>query len=229
MTTDATHPEATLGALVRELRETANISLEELAEATRIQKKYLVALEEDAHKELPDPTYVRHFLRAVATALNVSPETLFARYQPPGEPAPGRMEPPAPTSALAFLVPSRILARAAIAGFVVVVLAVLFWQVRALFTPPELLVTAPADAALLNEPVATVVGRVRGRGAEVRINNELVYPDEQGDFRIEIDLQQGANLIKIAAKKPRSAERVLWRQVVVETAAPATSTPPARP
>lgn len=229
MTTDAAHPEASLGALLRELREAGNVSLDELADATRIQKKYLVALETDAHKDLPDPTYVRHFLRAVATALNVSPETLFARYQPAEDPAPGRMEPPAPPSALAFLVPSRILARAAIVGCVVVVLTILFWQVRALFTPPDLAVTAPADAALLTEPVATVMGTVRGRGAEVRINNELVYPDERGDFRIDIDLQQGSNLIKIAAKKPRSAERVLWRQVVVEAATPATSTQRAAP
>lgn len=229
MTNGAAQPEAGLGALVRELREAADVSLDDLAEATRIQKKYLVALEADAHKELPDPTYVRHFLRAVAGALNVSPETLFARYHPAEEGAPGRMEPPAPPSALAFLVPSRILARAAIAGSVTIVLAILFWQVRALFTPPELVVTTPGDAALLTEPVATVIGTVRGRGAEVRINNELVYPDERGDFRIDIDLQQGANLIKIAAKKPRSAERVLWRQVVVETAAPATGTPRATP
>lgn len=229
MTTDAAPPEASLGALVRELREAANVSLVDLAEVTRIQKKYLVALEEDHLKELPDPTYVRHFLRAIAGALNVSPETLFARYQPADDAAPGRMEPPAPQSALAFLVPSRILARAAIAGFVVLVLAILFWQVRALFTPPDLVVTAPADAVLLGEAATTVMGTVRGKGAEVRINNELVYPDEHGDFRIDIDLQQGANLIKIAAKKPRSAERVLWRQVVVETAAPATSTPRTAP
>ena len=228
MTTDAAQPDVSLGALMREMREAAHVSIEDLAEATRIQKKYLVALEENAHKELPDPTYVRHFLRAVATALNVSPETLLARYQPPGDADPSRMEPPAPKSAFAFLVPSRILARIGIAGFVVVVLTILFWQVRGLFTPPELVVTAPADAALLQEPLVTVMGTVRGRGAEVRINNELIYPDERGDFRLDIDLQQGANLIKIAAKKPRSTERVLWRQVVVETAAPATSTP-ARP
>lgn len=229
MTNDAAHPDVRLGALLRELRESAHVSLEDLAETTRIQKKYLVALEEDTHKDLPDHTYVRHFLRAIAGALNVSPETLFVHYQPDADVSPSRMEPPAPQSALAFIVPSRILSRAAIAGFVVVVLAILFWQVRALFTPPVLIVTAPADAALLREPVTTVMGTVRGKGAEVRINNELVYPDEHGDFRINIDLQQGANLIKIAAKKPRSAERVLWRQVVVETAAPATSTPSVRP
>ncbi len=218
--------EPTLGAMLRELRDATGASLDELAEATRIQKKYLEALEIGRDKDLPDPSYVRHFLRAIAGALNVSAEPLLARYHPPSD-EPPLTTPPVPPSPLAFLVPSRLLGRIGIVALVAVILLLLALQVRSIFTLPELIVDAPTDAQLLTSSVTAVVGSVRGRGAEVRVNGDLVYPDDQGNFRLDVDLQQGVNLIKIAAKKPHSAERVLYRQVVVRTTA--SSSPEANP
>lgn len=216
----------TLGETVRELRLGAHASIEELADATRIQKKYLLALEADSHKDLPDPTYVRHFLKAIAETLGGDPQALIARYRPPEEePA---LTPPAPPSALAFLVPTKLVARAGVVALVLLVLALLGFQARAIIAPPELVVDTPADAQTLTEPVVRVSGSVRGRNAEVRINDERVYPDAQGNFSLEIDLRQGVNLIKIAAKKPRSAEVAVYRQVVIQAAAPTPTSTPAR-
>ncbi len=216
----------TLGESVRGLRLAAHASIEELAEATRIQKKYLLALEADSHKDLPDPTYVRHFLKAVAEALGGDPEELLARYRPADDGA--TLAPPAPPSAWAFLVPSKLLARAGVVALVLLVLLLLALQARAIISPPELVVDTPADAQTLTEPVVRVTGSVRGRNAEVRINDERVYPDAEGRFSLEIDLRQGVNLIKIAAKKPRSGEVVVYRQVVIPAAAPTPTSTPSR-
>lgn len=211
-----------LGQLLLHLRESAGLTVPALAELSRVQKKYIIALENESYRDLPDPMYVRHFLKAIAQVLGTDPEPLMNTFRPPADDHPMRLAPSAP-SRLAFIVPSRLLAQIGIGVLVFAVGLILTLQVRAIFTPPDLTVSAPPEDAALLAPV-TVVSGATNRGASITINGERVIPDTSGAFSVEIDLHQGVNVIKIAAKKPRSSERVVYRQVFVEAPA-ATSTP----
>ena len=218
-------PPETLGQLIVELRTAAGLSIADLAEITKIQKEHIVAWETERHSDLPDPPYIKHFLRAIAVVLRVPPETLLNQYRPPEEEP--QLLPPQPPSRLAFIVPSRVLAQVGMVALVLVVALVLLLQLRAIAAPPALNVDAPAEASALSDPVTTVSGRT-DRNAAVTINGERVIPDPQGHFSVDIDLHEGVNVIKIAAKKTHSSERVVYRQVVVEVPQPATSTPTGR-
>ena len=69
------------GAELREARERRGLSMEEVAEATRIPARYLRALEEDAPVErFPAPVYARFFLREYARFLGVDDRPLVARF-----------------------------------------------------------------------------------------------------------------------------------------------------
>ncbi len=69
------------GAELRETRERRGLSIEEVAEATRIPSRYLRALEEDAPVErFPAPVYARFFLREYARFLGVDDRPLVARF-----------------------------------------------------------------------------------------------------------------------------------------------------
>jgi cytoskeletal protein RodZ len=67
------------------------MSLEELAQTTRIPLKMLVHLEEDRHDRLPGDVFARGFLRSYARAIGI-PEVdvveRWARSRRPAEPAP---------------------------------------------------------------------------------------------------------------------------------------------
>jgi len=65
------------GAVLRCCRENAHLSLEDAAEATKIGKKYLRALEADHYEDLPSPVYLKGFLRIYATYLGLDPEALL--------------------------------------------------------------------------------------------------------------------------------------------------------
>jgi cytoskeletal protein RodZ len=65
------------GAVLRCCRENAHLSLEDVAEATKIGKNYLRALEADRYEELPSPVYLKGFLRIYATYLGLDPEALL--------------------------------------------------------------------------------------------------------------------------------------------------------
>lgn len=64
-----------IGAFLRQKREKLNLSLEEIAQNTKINKKYLEAIEEDRFELLPERLYHRIFVTAYARQLGIpSPE-----------------------------------------------------------------------------------------------------------------------------------------------------------
>ena len=66
------------GTLMRTVRESRGISLQDLADTTRISIKYLEALEGDDFSSLPSTTFVRGYLREVARTLGLDEEALVA-------------------------------------------------------------------------------------------------------------------------------------------------------
>ncbi len=67
------------GLLLRQEREARGVSLEAVAEATKIGKNYLLALEEDRYQDLPAAAYLPGFIRAYATYLGLPGDELVRR------------------------------------------------------------------------------------------------------------------------------------------------------
>lgn len=71
---------ATFGPTLRRTREERSISLDEIANETRLSKRYILALEDEAIGKLPGGTYNRAYLRTYATYLGLDPEALLRDY-----------------------------------------------------------------------------------------------------------------------------------------------------
>ena len=69
-----------LGKILRETRQARNLTVEDVAQVTRIRGRYLEALEEGRYDVLPTAVHVRGFLRNYAIFLDLEPEPLIARY-----------------------------------------------------------------------------------------------------------------------------------------------------
>ena len=90
------------GENLRRERELRGITLVELSNATRINRKYLVALEDDQFHQLPGGVFNRGFVRAIAGYMKLDEHhwigeyaraageeaEVLARYSPPRPPAP---------------------------------------------------------------------------------------------------------------------------------------------
>ena len=70
-----------LGARLKEAREAKGYSLEDLQEMTKIQKRYLVGIEEGNYSIMPGSFYVRAFIKQYAEAVGLNPEELLNEYQ----------------------------------------------------------------------------------------------------------------------------------------------------
>lgn len=78
---DAPHSElASFGEELRREREIRGISLKEIADSTKISKRFLDAIERNDHKNLPAPVFTRGFVREYARYLGLSSEEMVNRY-----------------------------------------------------------------------------------------------------------------------------------------------------
>jgi cytoskeleton protein RodZ len=76
-----TSVDGTVGSRLRQARVARGIDLDEAFEQTRINKRFLQALERDAPpSEFPAPLYARAFLEEYARYLGLDPEPLLAAY-----------------------------------------------------------------------------------------------------------------------------------------------------
>lgn len=69
-----------LGHILREARETKGLTLQEVQDETRINVRYLEALEDGDYERLPTPVHTRGFLRNYARFLGLDPQPLLDRY-----------------------------------------------------------------------------------------------------------------------------------------------------
>lgn len=71
---------AAFGEELRREREIRGISLKEIADATKISKRFLDAIERNDHKTLPAPVFTRGFVREYARYLGLNAEEIVSRY-----------------------------------------------------------------------------------------------------------------------------------------------------
>ncbi|WP_442599570.1 RodZ domain-containing protein [Neobacillus sp. D3-1R] len=70
-----------LGNRLKEAREAKGLSLDDLQTITKIQKRYLIGIEEGNYTMMPGKFYVRAFIKQYAEAVNLNPEELFDLYK----------------------------------------------------------------------------------------------------------------------------------------------------
>ena len=72
----------TFGASLRRERELRRISLDEVAEATRIHLKYIQAIEQEHFEKLPGLTFLKGYVRAYGDFVGLNVEELMLRLEP---------------------------------------------------------------------------------------------------------------------------------------------------
>jgi cytoskeletal protein RodZ len=70
-----------LGNRLKEARIAKGLSLDDLQSMTKIQKRYLIGIEEGNHASMPGNFYVRAFIKQYAEALNINPDEIFEAYK----------------------------------------------------------------------------------------------------------------------------------------------------
>ncbi|MDX5475790.1 MAG: helix-turn-helix domain-containing protein [Bacillaceae bacterium] len=70
-----------LGSKLKAAREAKGMSLEDLQSVTKIQKRYLIGIEEGDYSKMPGAFYVRAFIKQYAEAVGLNPDVIFEEYK----------------------------------------------------------------------------------------------------------------------------------------------------
>lgn len=211
-------PETTIGEELALARRRLAISLREASEKTKIQRRYLTAIEENRWQDLPEPIYTRNFLRGYAAFLGENPTYLLSRF----EKERGCCDLLAPSQTPRqrvrkgrFLVTPRLFKLGILSLLFLGVVGYLGFQVRDILEPPGMMITSPDDGSTTDSAVILVSGTIREE-ASITVNGDGVLPSADGTFTTTVILERGQNVITIEGKKRYSRPAVTHRTVVFD-------------
>ncbi len=207
-----------LGKTFRRRRLELKLTLDAVATETRIQKRFLKAIEKTDYSELPHTVNSLGFVRRYSRLLGLNSKSAASKYlaQRGTLPTPSRKS--ASVSLRAPLIGSRLIIRLVLAALALVVLSYIGWQLLILTSPPELALNSPTANQALSTSSITVSGNTTP-GADVRINGQIVYVADDGSFSLKLDLAEGVNTIEAVASNSHNRTTTLERTVVVRMSA----------
>lgn len=78
---DTKEPLASFGNYLQSVRLEKRISIERVASETRIRQEMIRRIEAEEHDQLPDPVFVRGYIKSIADAIGADAEEALTRYR----------------------------------------------------------------------------------------------------------------------------------------------------
>ena len=210
----------TVGEILKKARLEKRLSLDEVEKRIKIRKKYLEALEENAWHKLPSLPYIKGFLRNYSTLLDLRPEEMLAvfrrhyMYEEHGGILPEGISKPLNEPVFRFT-PQNITVIIFV-SFLLIFFSYLSFQLKAYISPPNLVITRPAEGELLKNETLEIKGK-SDHDAVVEINNKRIALNGKGEFSTTFTLQPGVNTIIIESISKFGKKKTLTRTVSVNT------------
>ncbi|MFA5128985.1 MAG: helix-turn-helix domain-containing protein [Patescibacteria group bacterium] len=207
----------TVGEILSEARREQNLSLEEVADVTRLRLTHLTALEAGDYENLPGGVYSEKILENYANFLNLDLTGLKKIFEKENLTS-KRIKKAAflqKISSKNFIVTPRLIEISVAAVFVILLLTYLGFEINNIFSPPNLSLLSPENNLTTEAPTITVSGYTE-KEVNVKINDQAIQTDAAGNFNETISLKTGLNIIKVSAAKKRSRENIIYRQVILK-------------
>lgn len=208
----------TVGEILKNAREKHHWTIDQIATATKIQAKFITALEANQFNLLPQSAFVKGFIRNYAQVVGKDPSMLLAVFRRDyGQDATGKIVPrgllqPMNQPRLRWTPTATI-----ISGLTIIItlfLAYIIIQFRSLSGVPPLEITTPIEGAETSVLV-TVEGKTHPQ-ATVTINHQAVAVNDAGQFSHTISLSTGEHTITIEASSRSKKTKTIQRTVQVK-------------
>jgi len=211
----------TVGEVLKEGRLKKNFSLEKVAELTKIQVKFLKALEENDFAKIPQGVTTKGFIRNYAQISGLNPDNVLAVFRrdflenEKGQIIPRGMV--TPLNKITFAWNPKLTLVAGV-FFLLLILFVFFGrQYLNLVSAPKLSVIYPPDNQISKQKEIEFIGKT-DKDASLYINGEIVNLGQNGEFDKKISLVNGENEVIFEAISREGKKTRLVRKVKAEVA-----------
>ncbi len=201
-----------LGDILRETRQEQQLSQNEVAKELLLKPEILDAIEIGDWESLPDPAYVRGFIKNYAQLLGLDSIRLLALYRAEYDEKKfpkklslyrtkkGFMFTPNKLAPLIFILTAI--------AFVIYIAV----QYTSILAAPKLQIYTPQDDMTTTATVIEISGSTV-KDAEVAVNGQLIPVDSSGNFSFQLPLSDGKNTIEIIASRRLSPKTKISRTV----------------
>lgn len=189
-----------LGEILHEERLTQNLTVEKVAQELKFKGELIDALETGQWSKLPEPAYVRGFIKSYANLLGIDAIRLLALYRAEFDERkyPQKQSPLSGEKRLMFT-PNKLAPLLFICA-VVAFVAYFLVQYLQIAKAPKLEIFSPPDDYSTTAAVIEVSGQTEEE-TTISINGELVPLDDSYKFYYQLPLSDGQNVIEIIASR----------------------------
>lgn len=218
----------TPGQILKTYRERQNLTLEEISEKTKIPLDQLEKIETDDFSKKETHVFMRGFIKNYSDFLGLNTERVLAIYRRTIATYQDKKTNVFSTTRKNIidyliglkknfqLTPKTIIFSAIFLsiGFVIIYFII---QIINFQSPPKLELLSPTDNLVLDTDTVEVKGKVELISV-VKINNEVIQIDQDGNFSSKIKLVEGTNVIIVKAYKNNNEKRstVITRSILYE-------------
>lgn len=209
----------TLGEKLEDVRKKANLSLDEVSKKINVQKKYLEYLEKGDYKNLPSNVYVVGYLKSYARLLELDESKVISVYkkeigleEKANHPNQDKKD---FFHSFPIVITPRMVKIAVVSLIILSIVLYLWYQVSGLSRPPELKVFDPDQDRTVQEDLIIVLGQV-DLDSTLSINDQPIHVDSSGNFKENVSLQKGLNVLRIEASNRFDKKSVIERKIMYE-------------
>lgn len=202
----------TAGEILREERARQKMPIEKVASQLLIKKEHLLALEEGDWGALPEPAYIKGFVKSYASLLGLDSNRLLAHVRREYDEKKFQTKTAAASRQKRLMFTPEKLAPATFLIGLAIFVTYLVLQYTSIAKSPKLEITTPADDLTTTAAVIEVAGQTE-QGTTVSVDGQLVPVDSSGKFFYQLKLEEGKNIIEIIASKRLSPKTRVTRVV----------------
>lgn len=204
----------TIGIFIKEARIKKRLSQEKIAKETKIKKEFIVSIEKENWGALPEYPIVVGFVKKISKQMKLDERqaVAFLRRDYPPKVLPIN---PKPDVAKKFVWSPRLTFIIGIAVIAIAVLGYLGFQYSSFISPPKLVVDEPQEEQVVKQRNLMVSGRT-DQDVAMKVNNQPILVEEDGSFKVEIEIFEGTEEIVVKAVSRSGKETVIRRRIYPE-------------
>lgn len=184
----------TIGKILKDARESKNITLMDLENTTKIKKDFISKIEKEDWNNLPEFPVVSGFVKNIANSLDLSVDNVNATLRRDYPPKKLRIN-PKPDINNKFTWSPKLTFAIGVSVLVLVVLGYLGLQYKKFITPPELTVNSPKQNEIITQNKIKVSGKTT-TDVSLTVNNQPITLDQDGAFITIIEItKETKNLV----------------------------------
>lgn len=207
-----------VGQRLREARTAKGLTLEDVAQATKIRPAFLSAIERGEYHKLPSPSYAHGFVSNYAEYLGLPKREVLAIFRREFDEEKQIKVLPQGFVKEDSLPVRRLKIRRTLLGIVgilILVVAFLLYQYRFAFLNPPLTISQPKEGDTVQQEIV-VTGKT-DPSVSLSVNNDPVSLDDNGNFMKHITAFPGKTTILVKAVNKFGRQSVVQRTVTVSS------------